>query len=81
MKFVPREPREAINYSRENPLRETAILFVSLLAAALAVYLVLGWAAEAAVARIPASWEQRLFSGLWTPFLTCAGRDGRDPRP
>ena len=64
MKFQPREPQEAVNYSRENPLRETAVLFFTLSAAALAAYFVLGFAAVMAVSWIPAQWEQRLFGGL-----------------
>ncbi len=66
MKFEPREPAEAVNYSREHPVRETAILFFTLSGAALAAYFVLGWAAETAAPYIPASWEQRVFAGLWT---------------
>ena len=66
MKFQPREPQDAVNYSREHPLRETAGLFFGLSAAALAAYFLLGWAAELAVPWIPARWEHRIFSGLWT---------------
>jgi Zn-dependent protease with chaperone function len=64
MRFEPKTPKEAINYTRENPLREIVILVVATTAIAMVVFFSLGQVIEFAVPRIPPTWEVRVFSGV-----------------
>lgn len=68
MRFQPKEPEEAINYSRESLLRESAILLAGAGLAAAALFLVIGAAVEFAVPLIPAHWEKPIFGALASAF-------------
>ena len=65
MRFEAREPAEAINYSRDHPLRELAVLLAAAVAGLAALFYGLGVVGELAAARIPPAWEARLFGGDW----------------
>lgn len=73
MRFQPKTPREEVNYDRDNPLREIAILVLAASAIAVAVFFLAGQAIELAVPKVPPSWEVRIFSGL---NQTLAGEGG-----
>ena len=64
MRFQPKEPEEAINYSRESLVREAAVLLFATGLAAAVLFLILGEAIEFAVPRIPVQWEKPIFGTL-----------------
>lgn len=64
MRFQPKAPKEAINYSRESPIREAAVLLLASALAAAVLFLILGEAVEFAAPRIPVRWEKSIFGGL-----------------
>lgn len=64
MRFQPKAPKEAINYSRESLVREAAILLVAAGLAAAVLFVILGEAIEFAAPRIPVRWEKSIFGGL-----------------
>jgi len=68
MRFQPKEPEEAINYSRESLVREAAILLLAAGLAAAVLFLILGAAVEFAVPRIPVRWEKPIFGALTRAF-------------
>ena len=65
MRFEPREAAEAVNYSKENPIREAVILLAGLALVGGVTFFSFGWVAEFAIARTPPSWEARLFGAFW----------------
>jgi Zn-dependent protease with chaperone function len=64
MRFQPKEPEEAINYSRESLVREAAVLLLATGLAAAVLFLILGEAIEFAVPRIPVRWEKSILGTL-----------------
>jgi beta-barrel assembly-enhancing protease len=64
MRFQPKAPKEAINYSRESLVREAAVLLLAAGVAAAVLFLILGEAVEFVAPRIPVRWEKSIFGGL-----------------
>lgn len=63
MKFEPRLPRDDVNVSRTHPLREAAQLVAGATLLTGAVVVAAFLTVELGVRFLPASWEQRVFSG------------------
>lgn len=68
MRFQPKEPEEAINYTRESLVREAAVLLLASGLAAAALFLIVGAAVELAIPHIPVSWEKSIFGALAKSF-------------
>lgn len=64
MRFEPRAPADEINYSSRGAVRETMIQWATLSVAAVAAFLLLGWAVELAAPRVPPKWEPMLFGWM-----------------
>lgn len=69
MRFQPKEPEEAINYSRESLVREAAVLLLAAGLAAAVLFLILGAAVEFAIPHIPVRWEKPIFGALAKAFV------------
>ncbi|MBL7085033.1 MAG: M48 family metallopeptidase [Candidatus Omnitrophica bacterium] len=73
MKFTPRTFKENVNISPGSPLRDLFVLLGGILGALLLIYIILGFALDILVERMPAKFEKRIadfFSrtyGLETP--------------
>ena len=61
MKFDGRIPTEGANYSKENPLKELALLLGGAIVVIGGLVFAVAWTADRAVAAIPPEWEARLF--------------------
>jgi predicted Zn-dependent protease len=72
MRFQAKTPKDEVNYTRESPVREIAILVFAASLIAAFVFFLAGEVIELAVPRIPPSWEVRVFSG----FHQLLGDDG-----
>ena len=64
MDYRPRLPREGVNRTPIDPLRETAILLGGLAVVGALVLLVLGIVLDVLLPHVPVSWEVRLFRPL-----------------
>jgi Zn-dependent protease with chaperone function len=70
MKYVPRKPREGINYSHVDPRREALVLVGGVGLVAVLVVVVIGFSIDLLVGWIPASWEAQLFDGFATRVVS-----------
>lgn len=78
MTFVPRTPRDDVNYARTSPVREAALLLGGVLGAFAAVALLLVIFVEALAPHVPVAWERHL--PYAEPELSGSGSDPRHAR-
>lgn len=70
MRFVPKKPREGINYSRVDPRKEALVLIGGVGLVAVLAVVVIGFSIDVLVAWIPASWEAQVFDGFATRVVS-----------
>lgn len=75
MRFQPKTPKEGINYSSENPLKEVLILVAGVSLVAGFIFFCVGQAIELAIPRIPSRWESKVFQGLGEWLETDGGTE------
>ena len=73
MKYVPKKPREGINYSRVDPRKEALVLIGGVGLVAVLAVVVIGFSIDVLVAWIPASWEAQVFDGFATRVVSGLG--------
>ena len=73
MKYVPKKPREGINYSQVDPRKEAVVLIGGVGLVAVLAVVVIGFSIDVLVAWIPASWEAQVFDGFATRVVNGLG--------
>ncbi len=79
MEFDPRLPDDGVNFSSNHPLHDALTLVLGVLGSAVALLVVLFFAADWIAVRLPPSMEQRVFGSMGNSFFEAESAEASSP--